>query len=155
MVGVRRQSKDVNDLFQVLKETGMRCKVANDVDKEVQKASRKWMNEVTNKNKSAALILVSKDADFVPTLVQARHLNILTVSVSPNSPQQTNALVEVSDIVLEARSESDMDEVLDDQGGLIDAHYRVSALSEKGEKALKRGYVKKLANSFETNSGSE
>eukprot|EP00977_Amphora_coffeiformis_P020383 scaffold8204_cov177-Amphora_coffeaeformis.AAC.1 len=39
-VGVMRQSKNVNDLFQVLRERGVRCKVVKDVDASLHLAAK-------------------------------------------------------------------------------------------------------------------
>ena len=148
-VGVMRQSKEVNDLFQVLKEKGMRCKVVNDVDKELQLAANVWMQDVVRRGREAALIVVSKDSDFAPTLKLARGKGLLAISASPDSKIQTKALVKVSDIVLEAREQDDHDDYANDFGeSSLDAVYKVSALTEKGDEALRRGYVKKISDSI-------
>ena len=95
-VGVQRQSVNVNDLFQVLKERGMRCKVVNDVDAALDRNARAWVNEMASANEAAALVVVSRDADFVPLLEKARGKGLLTVSISPNDNQQTRSLVVIS-----------------------------------------------------------
>ena len=52
-------------------------------------------------------------------------------------------------LVLEARSEQDKDELWDMEVGTIEAAYKILALSDKGEEALQRGYIKKLSAVFD------
>jgi hypothetical protein len=150
VVGVMRQSKEVNDLFQVLREKGMRCKVVNDVDTSLLLAARRWISDVLARGKEAALVIVSKDSDFVPTLKDARDRGLLAVSVSPDCTVQTKALIAVSDIVLEAREEDEYDDDYSDEYGesSLDAVYKVTAQTEAGEEAIRRGYIKKMSESI-------
>lgn len=183
-VGVMK-TKAANNLFQILKEQGMQCKVVSDADAALISAAALWMKEVksqrnvnnsttagpspattTNVDKeavNAALVVVSRDSDFVPTLKNARKNGILAVSVSANSVNQTKALVQVSDIVLEAAQSSSSSQDRQDDDDLYDDANHVSLMedenadpmasvfkatsrTERGDAALQRGYTKKLSN---------
>lgn len=158
VVGVLPQSRVANDLFQVLREKGLRCKLVKDVDESLQLAARRWMGEVGHDGRRAALMVVSKDADFVPLLRLAREKNMLSVTASPDNAIQTKALLQESDIVLEAREEDDeenpyvydLDKDEDDSDDLlsVDAVYKMTARTDKGHEALRRGYIKKISDSL-------
>jgi hypothetical protein len=146
-VGVLRQGT-ANDLFQVMRERGLRCKVVKDADHALQVSAENWMNEVVKKTSgAAALVLVSCDSDFRPTLELARKKGLLVVSVSPNAKMQTRKLVEMSDIVLETRSDTffDSDGIFAElNNDLFDFVYKISARTVLGKETLRKTSITKL-----------
>jgi hypothetical protein len=146
-VGVLRQGT-ANDLFQVMRERGLRCKVVKDADRALQVSAENWMNEVVKKTGgAAALVLVSCDSDFRPTLELAREKGLLVVSVSPNAKMQTRKLVEMSDIVLETRSDTffDSDGIFAElNNDLFDFVYKISARTALGKEMLRKTSITKL-----------
>ena len=116
-----------NDLFTVLREQGVRCKPADNVDSALIRAARVWMAALPLPVESDAgletrgcLMVVSEDADFAPLLREARQQHVLAVSVTPDSLQQTSRLAAAADIVL---LQGDEDEGFDEPvyGSSIDA----------------------------------
>merc|ERR1712238_597209 len=81
-----------NDLFQVLREVGVRVKAEDDVDAALIKAAKQWMRQVVRGDTSISLggdvgrlhnrgvmLVYSKDGDFAPLLEQARTRGFITV----------------------------------------------------------------------------
>ena len=106
-VGVHRHKRR-NDLFTVLREEGVSCSHADDVDAALARAAKQWISELPNITPRAAgdargcIVVVSEDADFVPLLLAARDRHhMLTVSATLRSAQQTKGLCQASDLVLQ------------------------------------------------------
>lgn len=100
-----------NDLFQILKEEGVICHSAENVDEKLEKLAKKWVKEGRKRQKkqtkeedmigsTMVLVVVSGDSDFVPLLEYAKSQEIVVVSANPQQGTQTKALIQSSDIVL-------------------------------------------------------
>jgi len=113
-----------NQLFAILKEVGVRCYAADDVDAALMKNARQWMGggnggpasrtklthqqelmSLLSKSSSSTvrgcLMVVSNDSDFCELLEEARRRGYLVVSVTLEE-KQTRALENVSDLVFRA-----------------------------------------------------
>lgn len=108
-VGLSRGRRTKNDLFAILKEQGLRCHSADNVDSILIRSARKWMEGLGRTTTSEAtetsaplrgiLVVVSKDSDFCELLKEAQSKQILGVSGTPEG-EQTRKLVKASDITL-------------------------------------------------------
>lgn len=137
-VGVRGSAGGRNDLFTVLREEGISCSHADDVDTALARAAMQWIRRVPCSSPSAAdgaargcIVVVSEDADFVPLLAAARERRVLAVSATLRSEQQTIKLCQASDLVL-VLSPTDEHEHLAKLGELL-----VSAQTATGHEFLR------------------
>ena len=128
MVGLKRgklalskkgkvQAKSRNDLFQVLREVGVRVKAEDDVDKALIEAAQRWMRRVAMEDAAGGdgdgdgdggsvdgrgvVLVYSKDGDFAPLLERAGARGFVTVTAT-DEERQTPKLVASSDIVIGA-----------------------------------------------------
>lgn len=94
-----------NDLFRILKEEGVRCRSCHDVDKELIKEAKRWIDKNSQSSKGV-LVVASQDSDFVPLLEVAQHRpGWCAVTAAPKIYSQTEALLMASDISLLANEE--------------------------------------------------
>ena len=137
-----------NDLFRVLREQGVACKAADDVDAALIRAAHLWiagLPSVEVEQSRGCLVVVSQDSDFAPLLRKARDKGIIAVSAKPgqtSSPrqQQTSALAAASDIVLlqgdvELEEEADID-LFDRKAREYRGDYQLFAQTETGRRLL-------------------
>ena len=115
-VGLDRHPKGKNDLFPILKEEKVHCIQCGHVDTTLIKHATKWMKSKKNTmadgkiyKKFHLTVVVSEDSDFKDLLRRARankanNSNRIAVSVTWKSSEQTNALCDVSDIVISRRN---------------------------------------------------
>ena len=109
-----------NDVFQVLKEEGVRVRSSNDVDAQLIRTATTWINQQTKKYNSETsphgsvqdivrgiLVVGSEDSDFCDLLKYAREKGFCAVTATPRSEMQTKALTLASDVVIEANDETD------------------------------------------------
>jgi len=107
-----------NDAFQILREQGVKCTTAEDVDTALIRDVTSWMSKCTGQgdydtsvegiDAQGCVVVVSEDGDFADLL---RRKDFITVAATSNSTTQTKKLVEVCDLVL---SKEDHAENIDD-----------------------------------------
>ena len=108
-----------NDLFQVLREQGVHCRHADNVDKALERVAIQWIRGLPPASQRASsiatavaetracLVVVSEDADFAPLLSTAKKVQILAVSATLKSTRQTRKLCVAADLVLSLHDSSD------------------------------------------------
>jgi hypothetical protein len=135
--------------FQALREKGMKCRVATNVDEALTTSAQLFLQNTTTATDSSenhprgVVIVVSRDSSLAPLLAEARHKGFVTVTVSPptaDNPPTKKALINQSDIILEAHKEQGMYT----KDSSIEQMYRIMVTSEKGKSAVQSEYVPKV-----------
>ena len=161
--------KNRNDLFQVLREIGVRVKSCNDVDNELVSTATEWMNRIRscddkdttnigNQGHNGVIVVYSKDSDFVPLLELARKYGFITISMT-DQRVQTSKLLQASDIVIgkglfSSLTKGTIDD-FDDDDESIDSHDEVNDGLDRIEILVRGAFGTKANYSDDTTSENE
>ena len=165
-VGLRNVNSGRNDLFKVLREEGVACKGADDVDVALVQAAHEWMaslppappggdacseeeqvqvqEQEQEQVPRGCLIVVSQDADFAPLLSAARKRNVVAISAAVGrtslpAQRQTRALEAASDLVIVQEYADGDDEIdlFERRGREFMGEYQTSAQTDAGRRLLR------------------
>ena len=137
LAGAAANRPNNNQLFSILKEEGVRCFSAHNVDQYLIEEAQQWMTRTgqkhreeqrerelddddddsnsNNKNEQpvGVLVVVSQDSDFKPLLKKAANTGFVVVTATPISTHQTASLASVADISLVRQQSLDDDTDID------------------------------------------